>query len=61
MIFSDEVIDDLFFCMTFVFIPEVRLSKSRSLLVSGLVAVDPGANDFYHLQHAKITGGIFLL
>ena len=38
-----------------------RLSKSRSLLVSGLVVVDPGANDFYHLPRAKITGGIFLL
>ena len=23
MIFSDEVVDDLFFCVTFVFIPEV--------------------------------------
>ena len=21
----------------------------------------PGTNDFYHLQHAKFTGGIFLL
>ena len=38
----------------------VRLSKSRSLLISGFI-VDPGVTDFYHLQRAKFTGGIFLL
>ena len=38
-----------------------RLSQSRSFVSGSGVGVGPGTNDFYLLQHAKFTGGFFLL